>query len=86
MGICAWIVFGFFAGLIARALLPGNQAMGLIKTTLLGIGGSFIGGEVAALILGRSPFVLHPSGFIGSVLGALLLLLAGHWFFGRNAG
>jgi uncharacterized membrane protein YeaQ/YmgE (transglycosylase-associated protein family) len=81
MGICGWVVFGFFAGLIARALVPGNQSMGIIKTSLLGIGGSFVGGSIGALILGRNPMDLHPSGFIGAVLGSLVLLALGHWFF-----
>lgn len=84
MGLCSWLVFGFLAGLIARALMPGEQRMGLIKTTLLGIAGSFAGGFVGSLILGHSPRVLHPSGFVGAVLGALLLLALGSWFFKRR--
>ena len=37
MGIITWIVFGFVVGLIARALMPGRQKLGLIWTTLLGV-------------------------------------------------
>ncbi len=37
MGIIAWIVFGFIVGLIARAIVPGRQGMGLLMTALLGI-------------------------------------------------
>jgi len=85
MGICSWLVFGLICGLVARALLPGNQSMGLIKTSLLGVGGSFVGGWLGALIMGRNPTLLHPSGFIGSVLGAIVLLALGHWFFGRGS-
>jgi uncharacterized membrane protein YeaQ/YmgE (transglycosylase-associated protein family) len=84
MGICGWVVFGFFAGLIARAVLPGEQSMGLVKTTLLGIAGSFVGGSISALILGRNPMALHPSGFLGAILGSIVLLALGHWFFTKR--
>lgn len=78
MGLCGWIVFGFLAGLIARALMPGSQKMGLIATTLLGVAGSFAGGFVWNLLSpGRDWLALRPSGFIGSVIGAILLLVLG---------
>ncbi|CAM4504344.1 MULTISPECIES: GlsB/YeaQ/YmgE family stress response membrane protein [Myxococcus] len=75
MGIIAFLVIGLLAGLIARALMPGNQSMGLLATTLLGIAGSFVGGFVASLFRsdGRV-FDLHPTGLLFSVLGALLVL------------
>lgn len=76
MGIIAFLVIGLLAGLIARALLPGNQSMGLLTTTLLGIAGSFVGGFIGSLFRsdGRV-FDLHPSGLIFSVIGSMLLLL-----------
>jgi uncharacterized membrane protein YeaQ/YmgE (transglycosylase-associated protein family) len=74
MGIIAWIIFGFIVGLIARALMPGRQHMGFILTTLLGIAGSLIGGFLASWITGNSAYEAHGAGFIGSILGALLLL------------
>ena len=78
MGICGWLVFGFFAGLIARAVMPGDQPMGFIKTTLLGIAGSFAGGVVSSMLfMRRDPWTLHPTGFIGAVVGSLILLLIG---------
>ena len=42
MGILATIVVGFIVGLIARAIMPGDQKLGLIMTTLLGIAGSLL--------------------------------------------
>jgi uncharacterized membrane protein YeaQ/YmgE (transglycosylase-associated protein family) len=79
MGIIAWIVFGFLVGLIARAVMPGRQPMGFIWTTLLGVGGSFVGGAIAhAFYRPWSEFgVMDTAGFIGSVLGAIVLLLLG---------
>ena len=79
MGLCGWILFGFLAGLLARALTPGEHRMGFIRTTLLGVVGSFIGGLLGALIRGRDIMVLEPSGFIGAVLGAVALLAFAGW-------
>jgi uncharacterized membrane protein YeaQ/YmgE (transglycosylase-associated protein family) len=69
-----WIILvGFIVGLLARALMPGEQKMGLILTTVLGIGGSVVAGY-----LGQA-FGLYQAGqgagFIGSIVGALILLL-----------
>ena len=75
MGILAWIVFGFIIGLLARAVVPGKQAMGLAMTTLLGIAGSLIGGLVASALGGNNATGFHTSGFIGSLIGAIVLLL-----------
>jgi uncharacterized membrane protein YeaQ/YmgE (transglycosylase-associated protein family) len=75
MGIIAWIVFGFIVGLIARALVPGRQGMGLVMTTLLGVAGSLIGGVVASAIWGGSATRFEPSGFIGSLIGAVVVLV-----------
>lgn len=71
-----FIVFGFVIGLLARALVPGRQKVGIIVTTLLGIAGSFLGGLVANAIAGVPLGNLHPAGFIGSLVGAVVLLLA----------
>ena len=74
MGLLAFIVFGLVVGLIARAVMPGRQSMGLIATALLGMAGSFVGGLVGSLMFGGRVFDLHPSGIIGSVIGALLVM------------
>jgi uncharacterized membrane protein YeaQ/YmgE (transglycosylase-associated protein family) len=75
MGILAFIVIGLLAGLIARAIMPGNQSMGLVATTLLGMVGSLVGGLIGSLFSrdGRI-FDLHATGIIMSVLGAILVL------------
>ncbi len=74
-----WIwaaIVGFVVGLIARAVLPGADHMGLIATTVVGILGSFVGGYIGTLI--KKPeegAKFHPAGFIMSIVGAVLLLL-----------
>ena len=58
MGIITTIIVGFIVGLLARAVMPGNQAMGLIMTTLLGIAGSLLasyGGAALGLYPAGSP-------------------------------
>ena len=75
MGIIMFIVFGFIVGLLARAVLPGRQKMGLLTTTALGIAGSFIGGFLVSLVTDHRVTDLHTAGVIGSVIGAVLLLV-----------
>jgi len=65
-------VIGFVVGLIARAMLPGTQNVGIVMTSLLGIGGSFLAG-MAGRALGWYAEG-DAAGFIASVLGAVLLL------------
>ena len=74
MGIIAFILFGLIVGLLARALMPGPQRLGLMMTTVLGMVGSFVGGFLGSLISNRSIFDLHTAGFVGSIIGALVVL------------
>jgi uncharacterized membrane protein YeaQ/YmgE (transglycosylase-associated protein family) len=65
-------VVGFIVGLLARAVLPGSQNLGIILTALLGIAGSFVAGFAGqALGLYQAG---QGAGFVGSVLGAIVLL------------
>jgi len=73
MTILWTILIGFVAGLVARALKPGNDKLGILWTTLLGIGGS-----LAATYGGQQLGIYQPgqtAGFIGAVVGAIVLLL-----------
>jgi uncharacterized membrane protein YeaQ/YmgE (transglycosylase-associated protein family) len=74
MQLIWFIVVGFLAGLVARALMPGKQSMGLGMTTLLGIVGSFVGGFISSLFSHRPVSLFHSSGIIGSIIGALIVL------------
>lgn len=85
MSIFVFLLFGLVVGLLARAIMPGNQSMGLLTTILLGIAGSFIGGFVSSLITHHRVTDLHTTGLIGSVVGAfVLLLIMGGLFRGRS--
>ena len=72
MGILATIVVGFIVGLIARAIMPGDQKLGLIMTTLLGIAGSLVAGYGGAALGLYAPGT--PAGWIASVVGAIVVL------------
>lgn len=74
MALILFIVFGFVVGLLARAIMPGTQKMGMLGTTLLGVAGSFLGGFLVALVTHNRVTDLNTAGVIGSIVGALLLL------------
>ncbi len=69
------IVLGLIVGFLARGILPGEQKMGWTLTCVLGIAGSVVA-QLAGQALGWYA-VGEPSGWIASVLGALLLLFVG---------
>lgn len=72
MGLIWMVIVGFVVGLIARAIMPGTQKLGLILTALLGIAGALLFGFIGqALGMYRAG---EGAGFIGSVIGALIVL------------
>lgn len=73
MSIIGTIVIGFIVGLLARALKPGNDKLGLIMTTLLGIGGAFVARYAGAAMGLYGPE--EAAGWIASVVGAIVLLV-----------
>ena len=75
MHLLGWIVFGRIAGAIGRLLTPGRQPMGLILTTLRGVAGSFVGGAIGNVFGSGSILDPTPSGWIGSIVGAVVILL-----------
>lgn len=83
MSIIGTIVVGFIVGLIARAIKPGDDRMGLIMTTLLGIAGAFIAryaGQAMGLYTAD-----QPAGWIASILGAIVLLVLYGLIRGRSS-
>ena len=75
--IIVLLIVGFIAGAIARLLMPGRDPIGCLGTSVLGIVGSFVGGFLQNLIQHRTLSVhsFHPVGIIGSIIGALVVLL-----------
>ena len=71
------LVFGFVFGLIARAVVPGDDSMSLVQTWALGVFGSLLGGFLGAVIFGfdSDDGAIQAGGLIGSIIGSILLLL-----------
>ena len=81
MNIIGWIVIGFLSGLLARFFYPGAVEMGWIWTTLLGIGGSFMGGLIGGMFTKEKDMLKpSPAGFVMSVIGAMVLIFIAHRF------
>jgi len=73
MSIIGTILVGFIVGLIARAVKPGNDKLGLIMTTLLGIAGAFLA-KYAGMAMGLYTEG-QAAGWFASVIGAVVLLI-----------
>lgn len=75
--IITLIIVGLIAGAVARLLVPGRQSMSIPMTILLGIIGSFVGGFIGYVLFhkDKSSGFFQPSGLIGSIIGAIIVLL-----------
>jgi uncharacterized membrane protein YeaQ/YmgE (transglycosylase-associated protein family) len=88
--ILGWIVFGLIVGAIARLLVPGRDPMGWIGTILLGVAGSLLGGFLGSLIFGQADELANtgmgfaPAGFIGALIGGIIVLLLVRQFRKRD--
>lgn len=82
-GLLMTIIIGFVVGVIAKLIMPGKENMGFIVTTLLGIAGSlvvtYVGHAVGWYEAGQG------AGWIGSIVGAFLLLWIYQKLKSRNA-
>jgi uncharacterized membrane protein YeaQ/YmgE (transglycosylase-associated protein family) len=72
-GIILMIIIGFIAGLIARAVVPGKQDLGIVLTLVLGLVGSVVGNLIFSLLKGDG-VEFAPGGWWASILGAILVL------------
>lgn len=85
-GLIGQLIGGLIVGVLARLLMPGKEAfpdgpLGWILTALLGIGGAFLGGFIArSLWAGEN----YATGWIMSILGAILLLIIVRLIFGAR--
>jgi uncharacterized membrane protein YeaQ/YmgE (transglycosylase-associated protein family) len=76
-----WMIIGLVAGLLARAIVPGRQPMGIILTMILGMVGSLVGGFLSSMIWNHDPTAptVHASGLFMSTIGAILVLAIYGW-------
>ena len=88
MGILGWIVLGAIAGLIAKALLPGDDPGGVIVTTIIGIVGALVGGFVARALFGAEPVdeFFDASTWLAAIAGSVLLLVLYRALTGNRRG
>ncbi len=77
MGIIGWVVLGLLAGLIAKGFVSGDEGIGLILTTVLGIAGALVGGFVAMAVGFGDPLdeFFDLSTWVAAVVGSVALLL-----------
>jgi uncharacterized membrane protein YeaQ/YmgE (transglycosylase-associated protein family) len=73
MGILWTIIIGFFAGVVAKFLMPGpNEPSGFILTTILGIVGAFVASYLGQALGWYGPG--EGAGLIGAIVGAVVVL------------
>jgi uncharacterized membrane protein YeaQ/YmgE (transglycosylase-associated protein family) len=85
--IISIIIVGLIAGALARLIVPGKQDLSIATTILIGIVGSFVGGFLGYLFFHKDAQngLFQPSGLIGSVIGAIIVLLLWIRVGGRSA-
>lgn len=86
MGIIGWILLGLGAGLIAKAILPGEERGGIIVTTILGIVGALVGGFLVRAMTGNKPIdnFFDLSTWLAAIGGAIVVLLVWGMVTGRR--
>jgi uncharacterized membrane protein YeaQ/YmgE (transglycosylase-associated protein family) len=84
MGIIAFIILGALAGMIAKALMPGDDPGGIIITTIIGIVGALLGGFIAGAIFDADPLdeFFDISTWLTAIVGSIVLL----WIYRMVAG
>ena len=88
MGIIAFIILGLLAGLIAKAIMPGNDPGGFIVTTIIGIVGALLGGFIAAAIFDAHPLdeFFDISTWVTAIIGSIILLALYRVVVDRSGG
>ncbi|MGK5499020.1 GlsB/YeaQ/YmgE family stress response membrane protein [Streptomyces sp. URMC 125] len=88
MGIIAWILIGLFAGLIAKALMPGRDPGGILVTMLIGILGGLLGGFLGKVIFGVESIdgFFELSTWIAAIIGSVIILAVYRMVTGRSRG
>ncbi len=85
MLIFAIVGLGCIAGYLANAILGGGMyPRNWTEVLVAGVAGSFVGGLLASLIAGDG-LKIRPSGLIGSILGAVIVLVVWRAIKSRRA-
>jgi uncharacterized membrane protein YeaQ/YmgE (transglycosylase-associated protein family) len=86
LGIIAFIILGLLAGIIAKAILPGDDPGGIIVTAIIGIVGALLGGFIAGAIFDADPLdeFFDISTWLTAIVGAIVLLLIYRAVAGRR--
>jgi uncharacterized membrane protein YeaQ/YmgE (transglycosylase-associated protein family) len=85
VGVFSFLLFGLVAGLVARWVTPGRQAIGCLPTIAVGLVGALLGGLIGDVLLGhKMRFGWHLGPFLLAVAGAVVLLLALEALAGRR--
>ena len=86
MGIIAFIILGLLAGIIAKAILPGDDPGGFIVTAVIGVVGALLGGFIAGAIFDADPLdeFFDISTWLTAIVGAIILLLIYRAVAGRG--
>jgi uncharacterized membrane protein YeaQ/YmgE (transglycosylase-associated protein family) len=87
MGIIGWILLGLLAGVIAKAILPGDDPGGFIITTIIGIVGALLGGFIARALDIGDPIdeFFDISTWLAAIIGSIVLLAIYRVVVGRRA-
>jgi uncharacterized membrane protein YeaQ/YmgE (transglycosylase-associated protein family) len=86
MGIIGWIILGLLAGIIAKAILPGDDPGGFIVTAIIGIVGALLGGLIARALGLGDPIdeFFDISTWLAAIIGAIILLVIYRAVIGRR--
>ena len=79
MHVVWMLIVGLIVGALARLLVPGQEHLGFLMTSLVGVMGSFVGGFIGSVVSRPTEgSFFHPAGFVLSVIGAIVVLVLWH--------
>ena len=73
LSLITWLVYGLLVGSVSKALVPGEENFGFVKTVALGVAGSYMGGAILYL-LGQYD-ALSPAGLFMGIAGGVVSLV-----------